>query len=164
MTNISLLSVILSPEVLWLGLECHIGERLRFVSLTKVNSKYYCEQVPKPFLDNDAPRLFPDDPESMVFHQDSASSHTARGTIQFLKNNNMNFIDKKEWMPKSPDATPMDFGIEEILKCRLQKQNVNTLIGLKLDQKTINKTLESWPKRCNLIYRCHESHIEHLIQ
>ena len=67
-------TITLTPEVLWLGLECHIGERLRYVSLTKVqkvNSKYYREQVLKPFLDNDVPRLFPDGPESMVFHQDS---------------------------------------------------------------------------------------------
>ena len=127
----------------------------------------------KPFLDNDVPRLFPDDPESMVFHQDSASSYTARATIKFLKNNNVNFIEKEEWMPKSPDAAPMDFGIWGILKRHLQKRNVNTLLGLKralkdewnkLDQKTINKTLESWPNRCKLIYRCHGSHIEHLIQ
>ena len=133
---------------------------IRFIDKgTKVNSKYYCEHVLKPFLDNDVPRLFPDDPESMVFHQDSASSHTARETIQFLKNNNVNFIDKEEWMPKSPDAAPMDFGIWGILKRRLQKRNVNTLLGLKralkdewnrLDQKTINETLESWPKRCKL--------------
>ena len=75
-------------------------------------------------------------------------------------------------MPKSPDAAPMDFGIWGILKRRLQKRNINTLLGLKralkdewnkLHQKTINKTLESWPKRCKLIYRCHGSHIEHLI-
>ena len=106
---------------------------------TKVNSKYYCEQVLKPFLDNDVPRLFPDDLESMAFHQDSASSHTARDTIQFLKNNNMNFIDKEEWMPKSSDAAPMDFGIRGILKRRLQKRNVNTLIGLKRALKNLTR-------------------------
>ena len=106
-----LLSVILSLEVLW----PYRGKtEIRIIDKgTKVNSKYYCEQVLKPFLDNDVPRLFPDDPESMVFHHDSASSHAARETIQFLKNNNMNFIDKEEWMPKSPDAAPMDFGIRE---------------------------------------------------
>ena len=60
-----------------------------------MNNKYYCEQVLQPFLDNDVPRLFPDDPESMVFHQDSASSHTARKTFQFLKSNNVNLLTKK---------------------------------------------------------------------
>ena len=90
---------------------------------------------------------------------ESLSSHTARMTIQFLKKINVNFIDKEKWLPKSPGAAPMDFGIWGILKRCLQKRNANTLLGLKqalkdewnkLDQKTINKTLESWPKRCKL--------------
>ena len=85
----------------------------------------------KPFLDNDVPRIFPDDPESMVFHQDSASSHTARATIHFLKNNKVHFIDKEEWLPKSLDGAPMDFGISGILKRCLQKRNVNNFLGLK---------------------------------
>ena len=76
-------------------------------------------------------------------------------------------------MPKSPDAAPMDFGIWGILKRRLQKRTVNTITGLKralmdewrkLDQETINKTLASWPKRCRMIYYCHGSQIEHLLQ
>ena len=70
----------------------------------------------KTFLDIDDPRLFPDDPESMVFHQDSASSHTARATIQFLKNNNVNFIGREERMPKPPDAALIDSGMWGILK------------------------------------------------
>ena len=43
-------------------------------------------------------------------------SHTARATIQFLKNNNVNFIDKEERMPKPPDAALIDFGMWAIFK------------------------------------------------
>ena len=109
----------------------------------------------------------------MLIHQNSASSHTSKQTLQFLKKEKVNFIDPEEWMPKSPDAASMDFGIWGILKRLLQKRNVNSAIGLKkalkdewikLDQNIINKTLESWPKRCRLIYACHGSHIEHLLQ
>lgn len=76
-------------------------------------------------------------------------------------------------MQKSPDAASMDFGIRGILKRRLLKRKVNTLRDLqiafkyewqKLDQQIINKTVESWPKGCSLIYSCHGSHIEHLLQ
>ncbi|KAH3699830.1 hypothetical protein DPMN_074792 [Dreissena polymorpha] len=76
-------------------------------------------------------------------------------------------------MPQSPYVAPMDFGIWRILKLRLQKRNLNSVIGLKkalkdewrkLDQNIINKTLESWPKRCRLTNACHGSHIEHLLQ
>jgi hypothetical protein len=73
-------------------------------------------------------------------------------------------------MPRLPDAAPMDFGIWGVLKRRLQ---INTFVGLKralknewrkLDQEIINKTFKSWPKRCRIIYNCHRSHIEHLLQ
>jgi hypothetical protein len=76
-------------------------------------------------------------------------------------------------MPKSPDAAPMDFGICGVLKRRLQKRQINTIIGVKralkdewhkFDQETINKTLKSWPKRCRMIYNCHGSHIINLLQ
>ena len=76
-------------------------------------------------------------------------------------------------MPKSPDAAPMDFAIWGILKKRLQKRKKYSLECLKralkdewqkLDQAVINKTLESWPKRCRLIYNLHGSQIEHLLQ
>ena len=56
-------------------------------------------------MKNDVPRQFSDDPVSMVFHRDSGSGHIARMTIQFLKNNNVNFTDKEEWMPK-PQELP----------------------------------------------------------
>ncbi|KAH3841210.1 hypothetical protein DPMN_114668 [Dreissena polymorpha] len=49
--------------------------------------------------------------KAMVFHQDSVSSHTSKQTLQFLKKEKVNLIDRDEWMPKSPDAVPMDFGI-----------------------------------------------------
>ena len=77
----------------------------------------------------------------------------------------MNFVTPQEWMPKSPD-----FAIWGIVKRRLQKRKIYTLAGLKralrdewrkLEQHVINKILESWPKRCRLIYNLHGSQIEH---
>ncbi|KAH3792134.1 hypothetical protein DPMN_145625 [Dreissena polymorpha] len=63
----------------------------------------------------------------------SASSHTSKQTLQFLKKEKVNLIDRDEWMPKYPDAAPMDFGmiLWGIIKRRLQKRNVNFVIGLK---------------------------------
>ena len=77
----------------------------------------------------------------MVFHQDSASSHTSKQTLQFLKKEKVNFIDRDEWMPKSPDAAPLDFGIWGILKRRLQKRNVNSVKGLKKPLRTSGDNL-----------------------
>ena len=106
-----------------------------------------------------------------MFHQDSASSHTARKTIDFLNKHKVKYIAPAEWMPKSPDAAPMDFGIWGILNQRLQKRKLYTMIGLKKalkdewnkqDPSCINKTLESWPRRCRMMYYCHGSHRAHI--
>lgn len=160
--------------MVWAGV-CSRGKTsLHFIDRkTKVNAHYYVDNVLKPFLRKDLPRLFPGEEKKMIFHQDSASSHTARHTLDFLKQKGVNFITPAEWMPKSPDAAPMDFSIWGILKRRLQKHKLRTLKGLKaalkkewkdLSQSTINKALNTWPRRCRLIYYAHGSQIEHLMQ
>ena len=35
-----------------------------------------------------------------MFHRDSGSGYIAKEAIEFLKNNNVNFTDKEEWMPR----------------------------------------------------------------
>lgn len=159
----------------WAGVSFHGKTEIRIIPKgVKVNSQYYIDKVLKPFISKDAPRMFPGDTiKDMVFHQDSASSHTSKQTLTYMRQQNINFVTPNEWMPKSPDAAPMDFGIWGILKRRLQKRKLYTLAGLKralhnewkkLEQSVINKTLESWPKRCRLIYNLHGSQIEHLLQ
>ena len=64
------------------------------------------------------------DNESMVFHRDSGSGHIARGTIQFLKNNNVRKMDAE-----ASGAASMDFGMWGILK-RLYKCGMSTLRAL----------------------------------
>ncbi|CAF4900661.1 unnamed protein product, partial [Rotaria socialis] len=72
-----------------------------------------------------------------------------------------------------PDAAPMDYSIWGIMKERVRKHKVSTLKGLKnainvewenLEQEIIDNALESWAKRCRLIYYAHGSDIEHLLQ
>ena len=159
----------------WAGVSFHGKTDIRIIDKgVKVNSDFYINKVLKPFVEKDLPRMFPEDQiKDMVFHQDSASSHTSKHTLAYLRQRKINFVTPEEWMPKSPDAAPMDFGIWGILKRRLQKRKIYTLAGLKralkdewnkLEQSVINKTLQSWPKRCRLIYNMHGSHIEHLLQ
>ncbi|KAH3785862.1 hypothetical protein DPMN_163957 [Dreissena polymorpha] len=52
---------------------------------TKVNINFYINKVLKPFIRYDVPKLFPEGLKSMVFHQESALSHTSKHTLQFLK-------------------------------------------------------------------------------
>ncbi|KAH3803546.1 hypothetical protein DPMN_131809 [Dreissena polymorpha] len=97
--------------------------------------------------------MFPEGKQHvMTLHQDTASSHTSEHTVNFLKDQNIKFITPEEYLPTSPDAAPIDFGICRILKRRLQKRQVNLLSGLKralkdewrkLEQTTIYKALKS---------------------
>ena len=109
----------------------------------------------------------------MVLHQDSAPGHVAKNTISYMKEHNINVIMPHEWLPKSPDAAPMDYSIWGVMKERVRKHKVSTLKGLKnaikvewenLEQDIIDNALKSWAKRCRLIYYAHGSHIEHLLQ
>ena len=45
------------------------------------------------------------------FQQDSAPSHEAKKTQEWLSENVPHFITKEEWAPSSPDLNPLDFGI-----------------------------------------------------
>ena len=96
--------------VLWFRLvSIFVARHPWFSSMKEVLKLFRKKMFHAFFLENDG-----------AFHQDSASSHTAKMTIDFLKRNRVNYITPAEWMPKSPDAAPMDFGIWGILKRRLQ--------------------------------------------
>ena len=106
--NLNLLNVIRLHQLSWLGLELVSTAKLRFESSlmgVKVNSQYYIDKVLRPFIKHDAPCVFPGDQiRDMVFHQDSASSHTSKQTLAYIRKQNLNFVTPQEWMPKSPDA------------------------------------------------------------
>ena len=44
----------------------------------------------------------------MTLHQDDAPSHTAKNTINYLKMENVSFIEPQWWPPNSPDLNPVD--------------------------------------------------------
>ena len=54
-----------------------------------VNSTYCVENIPKPFLRDDAPMLYPD--EDFLSQRNGATFHRKRGTVAF-RNEDMNFI------------------------------------------------------------------------
>ena len=97
----------------WAGVNFHGKTEIRIIPKgVKVNSQFYIDKVLKPFIKHDAPRMFPgDQKKDMVFHQDSASRHTSKQTLAYIRKQNMDFVTPQEWMPKSPDAAAMDFAI-----------------------------------------------------
>ena len=125
--------------MVWAGVSYYGKTSLRIINKgVKVNADYYIGHVLKPFIEKDVPRLFPGCAREMVFHQDSASSHTARKTLDFLQKRRVQNITPSEWMPKSPDCAPMDYGIWGILKRCLQKRSIYT--GHIMDLKELSRS------------------------
>jgi hypothetical protein len=161
--------------MVWAGISSHGKTSLRFVKPgVKINADYYINNILKPFLSRDVPRLFPNnEKKKMIFHQDNAPSHASKKTIAFLNASKINYVKPEEWMPKSPDAAPMDYSIWGYLKQRLNKQKIETLSELKkkllyqwkkMDQTYIDKVLAYWPKRVFLILKARDLHIEHRLK
>ena len=119
--------------MVWAGISSRGKTALRFVKPgAKIDSNYYIAKILKPFLLRDLPRLFPNsERKKMIFHQDSAPSHVSKKTIAFLNGLGINYVKPHEWMPKSPDAAPMDYSIWGYLKQRLNKQTIEDLTQLK---------------------------------
>ena len=161
--------------MVWAGVSAHGKTQLRFIDQgAKIASKYYIDHIIKPFIKNDLLRLFPSNKsKEMILYQDSAPGHTAKFTLAYLKEHKIQVITPEEWLPKSPDAAPMDYSIWGILKKRVRQHKVSTFNGLKnaikqewenLEQDVIDRALENWSKRCRFIYYARGSHIEHLLQ
>ncbi|CAF2087242.1 unnamed protein product [Rotaria magnacalcarata] len=157
--------------MVWGGVSSHGKTTLRFVEPgAKINSNYYINNILKPFLRRDVPHLFPENGRVEWFlHQDSAPSHTAKQTIEYLNRYKINYVTPEEWLPCSPNAAPMDYAIWGYLKQRLNKTETKTLEELKIkllhewrkmDQSYIHKVLASWPKWVFMIYKARGFHIE----
>ena len=90
----------------------------------KIDSRYYVRHVLSPFLNEDVSRLFQGaSSRDMKFYQDSAASHTAKNTLNFLDGRNINYISPDEWIPKSLDAAPMDYFKTKIAKAKTSKSS-----------------------------------------
>ena len=84
--------------MVWAGVSSRGKIWLRIIDrVVKVDSRYNVQQVLNPFIDEDVPQFFPGaSSRNMVFHQDSAASHTAKNTLNFLDGRNINYISPDE--------------------------------------------------------------------
>jgi hypothetical protein len=132
----------------------------------KINSKYYCHKVMRPFS-KELKQRYPDD--DYLFHHDSAPAHASKYTRKYLKDNGIRYITPDQWMPSSPDCAPCDYWLWGYLKSKLNKRRIKTIIGLKraireevqkIPPEMIVKALRAWPKRCRMIYYAKGQNIE----
>ncbi|KAI6659879.1 hypothetical protein LOD99_14219 [Oopsacas minuta] len=94
----------------------------------KINKEVYVESILENALKPLAGEHF--NGTHWVFQQDSAPSHKAKMTSEWLKLNVPEFISTVEWPAYSPDLNPMDFCIWSILEsrvCAKPHKNVESL-------------------------------------
>ena len=99
-----------------------------------------------------------------LFQQDNARPHVARDKFQFLRNNNIDFID--DWPSKSPDLIPIEH-LWDYLDTRVRQNppgNVNELRDALLEewnnipQAQINNLIHSMRRRCQAVSNARGGH------
>jgi len=104
-----------------------------------------------------------------TFQQDSAPSHKARATQQFLQNCVPRLISSKEWPPYSPDLNPMDFSIWSILESKVSTKKYESVDALKsalvrewnkIPQAHVRSACNAFYGRLNQIIRAKGGYIE----
>ncbi|XP_053205949.1 uncharacterized protein LOC128390280 [Panonychus citri] len=153
--------------MVWIGMSARGLTQPIFVEPgAKINAQYYISAILTPFIDDLAPQLYPEG--GYIFHQDSAPSHSAKVTLDFLKSKNIKFIHPLEHTPTS-HAAPCDFFLWGYLKSQLAHRKVETIEGLKniirdevrkVPITMIQDALRSWPRRLREIYYAKGYHIE----
>ena len=132
----------------------------------KMDARYYVGHILKPMM-KEADNLY--GKQKWILHQDSAPSHTAKVTQQFLNEAYVRYITREEWLPSSPDCAPCDFWLFGFLKRRIRRRRVTSVKQLKMAIRRelkniplsmINRVLESWPKRLREVYKAKGGHIE----
>ena len=138
-----------------------------FIDLgAKINAQYYITKVLPHYIE-EMERLYPEG--GCIFQQDSAPSHVAKVTLDFLRENKIDYLKPQEWLTNSPDAAPCDYFLWGYLRSQLKHRRAKTINGLKKDIKDeiekipldmIQRALSEWPKRVYAIYKAKGLQIE----
>ncbi|GAV01008.1 hypothetical protein RvY_11786 [Ramazzottius varieornatus] len=135
----------------------------------KVTAQYFVDEILSKVIHEDIPRLYGNSAKDVIFHMDSAPSHTANLTMQHLKDHCVKYIPKEIWMANSPELAPLDYGINGNLKKILSERKATTIKGLisviktfceSYDIAEIRSTLSSWQGRVQTMLDRHGGHVE----
>ena len=133
----------------------------------KINAQKYQDILKKAIPE--AKRLHK---KNFILQQDSAPSHRARSTQSFIAKNVPSFIPCHKWPPNSPDLNPLDYCVWGALKEIVYTRSFTTLEGLKaviteefeaISQTFIDKAIQQWRKRLQMVVKNSGGHIEHLL-
>lgn len=133
----------------------------------KINQHIYREKVLEAGLLPWAHKQFGS--ERWTFQQDSAPSHKAKGTQEFLKKNVPNFISWEQWPSCSPDLNPLDYcvwGVLQAKACAIKHISLEALKNSlrrewkRLSKSCIRTSCQSFRKRLELVVKAKGGYIE----
>ena len=142
-------------------------ETYNISSTATVTAQVLIKSVLTPIVTKDLPRLYGEQSSKVWLHMDSAPSHAAGVTQQWLVDSGQKFIPKEH----SPDISPLDYGVNENLKRFLTGRKCKDLDGLarvvkkvwdEYDIKKIRNVLSAWPTRVQMVIDNSGLQIDHL--
>jgi len=168
--------------MVWAGFGYDAKAPLIFVeSGVKINTDVYRQEILEP-VEEWAQDHYGVDEEGYwnewTFQQDGAPSHTSTNpnpdrfevpTQTWLNDHFPNFINKNEWPPSSPDLNPLDYSIWSIIESETNAQAHTSVESLRraiirvfdnLDQETINRAIDDWPRRLDAVIESQGGHFE----
>lgn len=134
---------------------------------TKINQDYYITEVLEGHLLNHAKVMFGDD--YYCFQQDSAPSHKAKRTQEWLKTNLPDYITPEEWPSSSPDLNPLDFFGWGYMLSKIGDTKGMSLTSFKahlvkiwdeMPMETVRASCDNFFKRLKLVVKCRGERFE----
>ena len=95
-------------------------------SEVELNTQAFNKLVLAPMVRYDFPRLYGNRAKEVIFHMDNAPAHTAKATVQWMKDHHVNWIPSVHWMANSSDLAPMDYAICSNFKRILKMSRAHT--------------------------------------
>lgn len=126
----------------------------------KINARYYQTEVLEKNLLPNLKNMFGD--AYYVFQQDGAPSHTANTVQTWCRENLVDFLNKNEWPPSSPDLNPLDYFIWSYMLSKLNNNKIKTLDQFKrviikiwneIPMEYVRAACDGFEKRLKLVKR-----------
>ncbi|GFW77563.1 transposable element Tc3 transposase [Trichonephila clavipes] len=137
-----------------------------------VNGDWYRAMITNFFI----PELSNHDVQELWFQQDGATCHTARATIDLLKDTFGDRLISRfglvNWPPRSCDLTPLDYFLWGYVKSLVYADKPQTLVHLEdnirhviadIRPQMLEKVIENWTSRLDYIRASRGSHMPEII-